>query len=310
MTVFQKEEVVKTNELERDVAGLIQRDTRRKTFRDRSVKIEYYSHQLADDKISAKRFLKMMCHMDNKIVFNEHEYPILDTNEIEFENSDDLKQYEKIIIEANDSDPILMKSSSGDHENISVASQKELTSKSQPKKPTVLTRSKARKIAQLKDSGASSSEATSGNAIKSTQNTILTRLGKRRLEENSSAQNHSRAKKSTMTTMATVAMVATIELDSDLDDVTSYTSSKDEVVRLNQIFNRIAEKKEKIVGGHDHECIMQCKRSKGTVLLPCKHQPTCRQCFVMWKLFLSEKKIDVFCPMCQEDVIEHIAICD
>lgn len=81
MAAFQKEELVKSNELER--AGLIQRDTRRKMYKDRSLKIEFYSQQLADNKISVKRFMKLMCNMDNKIIFNDNEFPVLEVDEIE-----------------------------------------------------------------------------------------------------------------------------------------------------------------------------------------------------------------------------------
>ena len=93
--------MVKSNELERDVAGLIQRDFQKKIIKDRSAKIEHYSIMLRDDKISIKRFLKIMANVDNKIVFDESEFPTLDVDEIEFTNDADKDLYTDIVKKLN-----------------------------------------------------------------------------------------------------------------------------------------------------------------------------------------------------------------
>lgn len=200
MTVFQKEELLKTNELERDMNGLIQKDTRRKTFRDRSVKIEYFSRQLAENRINLKRFLKMMINMDNKIVFNEHEYPVLEKDEIEFESIDDLKQYEQIlkepVIEAIetqpviDTSPIILNTTTVGSAVHVVTNEEEPLRKGRSKKPpnkSVLTRSQTRKLACSNQEQGASTSTAKRNVTQ--QSSVLTRLGKRRLDENSRDEN-------------------------------------------------------------------------------------------------------------------------
>lgn len=168
MTVFQKEEVIKTNELERDFNGLIQRDSQKKMYKDRSAKIEHYSLMLRDEKITVKRFLKTMANVDNKIVFAESDFPTLDTDEIEFDDSRDKDLYIDIVtnlngnatVQANDSSfatsttPTIIAST-----NVSDALEE---SKSQSQsQPPVMTRSKARKASKQKESAEASSSSSS-----------------------------------------------------------------------------------------------------------------------------------------------------
>lgn len=142
--MFQKEELVKANELERDFAGLIQKDTKKKLYKDRSAKIEFYSLLLRDEKISEKHFLKMMANVDNKIVFNEAEFPVLDLDEIEFADDTDKNLYNDMLkesisndlVQSSDSIPVVLSEPVTAPENVTVTS---------PKQPSVLTRSQARK---------------------------------------------------------------------------------------------------------------------------------------------------------------------
>lgn len=170
MTVFQKEEVIKTNELERDFNGLIQRDSQKKMYKDRSAKIEHYSLMLRDEKITVKRFLKTMANVDNKIVFAESDFPTLDTDEIEFDDSRDKDLYIDIVtnlngnatVQANDSSfatsttPTIIAS-----KNVSDALEESKSQSQAQAQPPVMTRSKARKASKQKESAEASSSSSS-----------------------------------------------------------------------------------------------------------------------------------------------------
>lgn len=305
MTTFQKEEAVKTNELERDVNGFIQKDTRKKKYKDRSMKIEFYSHQLNENKISVKRFLKLMCHVDNKIVFDEGDYPVLDPNELEFESLEDLKEYENIIagtdlieitmkdrLEPDDVIDITTETITAEKVTTGRATRKRVTTKRATTKraateeavenSTVLTRSKARKLASAAQQGVTTDASTGSKS-------------KRQRDESLDSENNSNSKKSTN--------------DLNIDGDTFLQSSSNELVRLTAIFHDICEEK-LIIASDSRDCVMGCGRGKGTVLLPCKHQPTCRQCYVMWNVFLDEDKKSRFCPICKCCVVNHIAVAD
>lgn len=86
-------------------------------------------------------------------------------------------------------------------------------------------------------------------------------------------------------------------------------SPEDTINGLENIFDEIIEEKYD-VQSDSPKCIMRCDRYKSMVLLPCKHQPTCKPCFVLWKMHVSAKNMDVFCPRCRKTVINHIAITD
>lgn len=148
MTVFQREEAIKTNELERDVSGLIQKDTRKRKFKDRSLIIEHYSRQFRDEKISVTRFLKTMINMDNKVVFQEHEYPTLDLDEIDFINTEEREKMRALLGKpnGNDQDPVVMSTYNDDCEVVSIQTKPHQTKRQITIEESVrLTRSKARK---------------------------------------------------------------------------------------------------------------------------------------------------------------------
>lgn len=94
--------------------------------------------------------------------------------------------------------------------------------------------------------------------------------------------------------------------DSDLETVKELTSTRTEVNRLQQKFQDIF--RSECTNLNKTTCVFDCDRKRATVLLPCSHQPTCNQCFVLWKLYVTERKSQVFCPICRMDVISHIAV--
>ena len=76
--------------------------------------------------------------------------------------------------------------------------------------------------------------------------------------------------------------------------------------RFDEIIN--AEKSNQI--SNSTKCVMQCQRDRAMVLMPCKHQPTCNPCFVLWKMHLSGQKLDTICPICKSKVTDQIAVND
>lgn len=288
MAVFQREEAIKTNELERDVNGLIQKDNRKKKFRDRSLIIEHYSLLLRDEKITVSRFLKTMINMDNRVVFQEHEFPTLDLDEIEFINTEEKENMRVLLGKPNDNEhtPVVMRTSNNEHEAVSVQ-DKRSQAKRQKKigASNVLTRSKAKKRM---------AEASQQTASTSTSENVF------------SMQRAKRAR--TEVAQLTEENVDDIDSsDSDLAAVTELTSTTNEISRLHDKFHEIISSSERIKLNKS-KCIMGCDREKATVLLPCNHQPTCNQCFVLYKIFSSEKKKKLVCPSCKEDIVSHIAV--
>lgn len=282
MTVFQREEAIKTNELERDVSGLIQKDTRKRKFKDRSLIIEHYSRQFRDEKISVTRFLKTMINMDNKVVFQEHEYPTLDLDEIDFINTEEREKMRALLGKpnGNDQDPVVMSTYNDDCEVVSIQTKPHQTKRQITIEESVrLTRSKARKRM------ASETQPTASTS--SFQNAFSMHRSKR--------------------TRTDVPVNDIESSSSDLQAVTELTSTTDEISRLHKKFDEIISSSETIKL-HKSKCIMGCDREKATVLLPCSHQPTCNQCFVLYKIYLSERNKKIVCPFCKVDVANHIAI--
>lgn len=105
---------------------------------------------LKDDEIKVKQFLKIMANIDNKIIFNEGEFPVIDPDEIKFSDDIDKDLYKNILKESNSSNlaqssdpiPVVLSTSTATSENVNVTS---------PKPSTILTRSKARKALKKKD---------------------------------------------------------------------------------------------------------------------------------------------------------------
>lgn len=406
LSVYQREEVVKTETLERDVNGLIQNDSRKKKFKDRSLVIEHYSTLLRDGKISISRFLNTMSNMDNKIAFEENEYPDLTPDEIGFQTDVDLEQFMEMGQNiSSDTDPIVLQSL--DAISVPVVVHKHQRSKkttANVENQPVLTRSKVRKLQkqqipsnvpqdvpqegehgasegdfQLDDHLKQSLEMCSNTISISTDSIVLQSLDAVSVPsvvrkhqrtkkittnvENQPVLTRSKARKLHMQKEQTSSNVSQNckrgATEAELDDVIDVqptqakriidhhayetelgttivmTRSKSknvsnpnpieivspqirntaqtltvvidsEVSLLNEKFIEIINGKTNVTDSN--LCIMDCKRPKATVLLPCKHQPICNQCFVLWKLFLSEQKRITFCPVCEIDITSHIVI--
>lgn len=86
---LQKEEVSKAEQLEGDVEGLIQRNTQKKYYKDRSEVIKQYSQLVRDNQISPQLFLKTMANPRNKILFSDSQIPVLNA-EVEITINSDL----------------------------------------------------------------------------------------------------------------------------------------------------------------------------------------------------------------------------
>lgn len=241
------------------------------------------------------RFLKTMSNMDNKIIFQEHEYPILDPEEIEFGKVEDLERFKQIleepVTEKNDDVPIIFDTATKSQENV-------VATKPKPKvigrRRVVLTRSKARKVIQVENPMQTAVVQVPHESMSQPiQESTPISLRKRKAANIDDLNDiRSKKRKSLMT---------------DLEDVTTVTSTSNEIDRLHQLFEDIL-KNGKMDFVANHKCIMNCSRQKATVLLPCKHQSTCNQCFVLWKVFLAKKRKNVFCPVCGINITGNIVI--
>lgn len=344
---------MKTNELEKDVKGLIQKETRKKKFRDRSTIIEHYSRLLRDEKLNVGYFLTIMANMDNKIVYEENEFPALDLDEIQFSNSDDLEKVKSLLgltalstnlsvqnaPNAGGSKTKNTKTKPNKSSKTSQQQQSGVNSSKTGSESTVMTRSKARKAASREESNNSpnitddASIIGSDNVLNTVQcqtqqrhNTIMTRNATALTMNSPNEVHHSSSArqprqrqnvapnqtKSTRKRRAEsdddISLVAAKRtLPNDLYAVTTVTSSGNEMNVLHAYFDDILSGKIK-VNQVNSNCVMNCGRAKATVLLPCTHQPTCNQCFVLFKIFVNQKKKPVFCPICKVRVNQHIAV--
>lgn len=308
--------------------------------------IEQFSHQLNDNKISVGRFLSIMSNMDNKIAYEEHEFPELDTDEIPFENVNDIERFKAMMSPStnidDDTSPIVLKTNLPPAETIAAKKRKrtnKIASKATEKR-TVLTRSKARKLAsQTKDAQndqqANNEEPVSINATSadliSPQTKDVQNVRQANICESDSTNSIEIPLDATLSSQTCATSIENLssEIDdddqlrphvnrnqginfntpnSDLDAVTELTSSAVEIFRLHNKFDEIINGSN--VPSKSTFCVMQCNREKGTLLLPCKHQPTCKQCFVLWKVFCLSKKLKTFCPICKNDVKNTIIIND
>lgn len=77
--------------------------------------------------------------------------------------------------------------------------------------------------------------------------------------------------------------------DNELHEVASSTGTESELNRLYETFHKIVNGDVNIHKNNPN-CLMGCGRLKATVLLPCRHQSTCNECFVLSKLYLLKLK--------------------
>lgn len=328
--MYQREEVLKCNELERDVSGLIQTDTRKKKFKDRSLVIEHFSQLLQNKKITVSRFLCMMSNMDNKIAFEEFEFPALNIDEISFETESDREQFMNTQQSAE-------KGVNGAH---ALATRKGAKGTKKTTKTVVnqevpiLTRSKTRKAAarqqkQSNDFVANSSDAFSetnvsdaGKSIAQPSNDLIetltygvsTRTRKRCVQETQLDVGSESGEEPTQPIAKRAATINSESRNSEIGVVTELMSSSTQLSQLHTKFNEILNGKinEKMLAEENKStsCIMKCGRRKATVLLPCKHQPICNQCYVLWRLFVTKKMKNVICPLCKNRVTSNIVVND
>lgn len=99
--------------------------------------------------------------------------------------------------------------------------------------------------------------------------------------------------------------------------MTRITRSGSVAKRIRERFDDIERQAVFDVDPNSIECIMECGRRKSTILLPCRHQHTCEQCWFLWKVHqINDYKNDdedddnrskPTCPVCREGVDESIS---
>lgn len=76
--------------------------------------------------------------------------------------------------------------------------------------------------------------------------------------------------------------------DDDSDNMEHFsrvTRSGSSVQKIRSLLRDIENKSIEQILQHDTmECIVGCGRKKSMLLLPCQHQHTCRECWLMWKI--------------------------
>lgn len=253
--------------------------------------------------------------MDNKIAFEEYEYPALTADDIEFDTESDREQFtnkQKTTGKKDNGNALPQRKRAKN----AVASQKE----------PVLTRSKARKAAARKQKESTESteiasldllqttelgarETTvqqSTNSIAISSHGVSTRSTKRRIHE-----SHGDERNNIEPIQPNAKRVSTMNLESlntETEGVNEFLSSSAELNRLHEKFKDIL--KSNVSLGNTTNCIMACNRKKATVLLPCRHQPICNQCYVLWRLFTTQALKKVVCPLCRNTVTQNIVVCD
>lgn len=307
LAVYQREELTKTNELELDVRGVLQKDTQKKKYRDRSSIIEQYSKLLKANKISVRRFLVIMSNMDNKIVYDEHEYPKLDIEDIEFESSDDMEKYKSMTQPI----PVCSNSSSTVSNTPEMDADVNEVEAIDDVVAVVQEQGSGRKAPLSK--AAVENEKSNGSSSKGEPSSNSQRKKRKRvveIEESDSDDEvclvRSKRRKNVLMDSSHDSLDSS---DSDLKIVTSITSMEAELTRLHKLFDEIILERTTVnsKAKRSSKCIMECGRVKATVLQPCQHQATCNQCFVFWKLHLVSKSKTIFCPICRATVKKHVA---
>lgn len=277
--------------------------------------------------------------MDSKIVFDEHEYPTLSEEDIEFDTSDDLQNY-RDYTKSNGTVPIVGEQIVANPENVIVNNtEKETTtaSKNDAQSTRPLTRSKARKAAALAMAPSQlvepiesdavpaqpiqsfGSDMVSAHPIQPVESDVVpaqpiqpvesdldsaqpVKLAKKRTRIDSNEQAKSQSSNKKKKTNVNI-------IDSDLEAVTSLTSFENEFTALHILFEKIVVGSLTIKNDAKNvNCVMRCGRLKATVFLPCKHQIVCNECFVLFKLYVCNKKKNMFCPLCKLKITSNIAI--
>lgn len=81
-----------------------------------------------------------------------------------------------------------------------------------------------------------------------------------------------------------------IEESTEESDTNSNTNIFARVTRSGGAFNKIIQAIQAIDAGNfiiekdSMECIMGCGKNKSMLLLPCQHQHTCKECWLIWKI--------------------------
>lgn len=75
-------------------------------------------------------------------------------------------------------------------------------------------------------------------------------------------------------------------VDSNSEEIMAqFTRNDSAISEMEEKFDEVARKFEWNMDPSNIECIMGCHRRKSTILLPCRHQHTCEQCWFLYKIY-------------------------
>lgn len=287
---LQKEEAMKTDEFQRDVNGTPQRDGRKLLYKKRAEMIETYSAQLSSGKINWKYFVNVMSNLNNKILYDDSEMFLTETD-IESAAS-------TLLVESSESEKgndfdIETQSENRAQNDQFDAHADETNSKQKPKKTT----KKATKRSQSKTTNHENGEDRQP-AAKRMQIQETTSKSKRKSTEKTNGSNSG-------------SSMVQIPLD-------RMTRNGSTVLKIQQRFDEM-EKRNEIPDAQSFHCIICNERKKSVVLYPCLHQHTCEPCWFQWKVRQlnnissyngdsDDEATMPKCPVCRQSVAEAKAV--
>ncbi|XP_031621917.1 uncharacterized protein LOC116339967 [Contarinia nasturtii] len=295
---LQKEELVIAQQLENYIEGTVQREKQPKYLKKRNIAIKKYSLMLQNKEITPTVFLATMANKKNRILYadedislNDVEVKILQGSEL-YGGNDDVV-YEEIdeSSEVSDSDidifidekePVKTRAT---RNNAEVMSDRGITGR--------VTRSKrnGRNNSVEHPCSSSNTPPVMGQVTRSNKN------GRSNSSTSSNVQN-----------------------ESDTDDIfCRLTRSGTALNKIKAAIN-IINTQSASFDENSMECILGCGRNKAMLLLPCQHQHTCKECWLIWKIEnLKKINCDVFnssqyddsvmqpkCPVCRTTVNKEI----
>lgn len=130
-----------------------------------------------------------------------------------------------------------------------------------------------------------------------------------------------------------VSIGRSIRRKNDFDAATSSTDENDDNTDIFRKLTRSGSALKRIISAIESienqtaiftkdsmECILDCGRNKAMLLLPCQHQHTCKECWLIWKMqslkritkevlnssHYDDNIMQPKCPMCRQPVDKEI----
>lgn len=288
---FQKEEVVKADQFQRDVKGNKQPDRRNAFYKKRALLIEKYSNQLLQKEITTRQFLSIMANVNNEVICHEKEF---------FTDEVDIRMSIDTILEEGVDMPF--------EDNIITQESVELL-------PTEKQTTRKRKAATVET-------APKSKRTRNTRQTTNAQTSKDKTSEATRIKVATNVAKKNAANKVQKPHVVLDDTDSDTDDtrvneiMERITRNGSSMLKLRKRFKELEERENITIDPDCYKCIICYERKKNTILFPCLHQHTCGPCWLIYKIQqINSLPIDAFdenfddvtkpkCPVCRQGVDE------